>query len=100
MTIGVVPIGGIDDPVGVMLGVGVVLFEEINSFLSGFSIVVGRPGEILVRDIWRDAEEVVPLHQSSRKGMERDGLEIGRGGDELEDVINVVLLDVGGIHFR
>ena len=51
-----------------------------------------------MRGIWKDAEEVVPLHQSSGEGMNGDGLEIGRRGDELEDVIDVVLFDVGGIH--
>jgi len=32
--------------------------------------------------------------------MDGDGLEIGRRGDELENVINIVLFDVGGIHCR
>ena len=30
--------------------------------------------------------------------MDRDSLEIGRGGDKLEDVLDIVLLDVRGIH--
>ena len=98
--IGIIPIGRVYGPVGVMVGVRVVLLEEIDSLFSGFPVVVGGPGEVLVRGICRNAEEVVPLHQSSREGMDGDGLEIGRRGDELEDVIDIVLLDVRGIHFR
>lgn len=98
--IGVIAIGGVDGPVGLMMGVRVVLLEEINSLFSSFPVVVGGPGEVFVRGICRNAEEVVSLHQGSREGMDGDGLEIGRRGDELEDVIDVVLLDGRGIHFR
>ena len=47
-----------------------------------------------------NAEEVVSLHQGSREGMDGDGLEIRGRGDELKNVIDVVLFDVGGIHCR
>ena len=40
------------------------------------------------------------LHHGSGEVMDRNGLEVGRRGDELKDVIDVVLFDVGGIHFR
>jgi hypothetical protein len=96
----VVTIGGVDGPMRVMLGVCGVLFEKIDSLFSGFSIVVGGPGEIFVGSVCRDTEEVVSLHQGSRDSVDGDGLEIRRRGDELEDVIDGVLLDVGGVHFR
>ena len=40
----------------------------------------------------------MPLDQSFRESMDGDVLEIGRGGDELKDIIDVVLLDVSGLH--
>jgi len=100
VTVGVVAIGGIDGPVGLMLCVSVVPLEEIDGLSSGFPVVVGGPGEILVGNVWRDTEEVVSLHQGAREGVEGNGLEIRRRGDELEDVIDIVLLDVGGTYFR
>ena len=100
MSVGVITIRGINGPVRVMLGVGVVLLEEIEGLLPRFPVVVGGPGEIFVRGICRYAEEVMPLHHGSREGMDGDSLEIGGWRDELEDVIDVVLLDIGGIHFR
>ena len=98
MPIGIIPIGGVGGPVGVVLGEGVVLLEEIQSLLPGFSVIVGGPGEVLVGSVGRNAEEVVSLHQSSREGVDWDGLEIRGRGDELENVIDVVLFDVGGVH--
>ena len=100
VTVCVVAVGGIDRPVRVMLRVGVVLLEEIDSLFPSFPFIVGWPREILVGGIWRDVEEMVPLHQSSGECMGGDGLEIGRRGDELEDVFDTVLLDVGGVRLR
>ena len=98
--ISVVAVGGVDGPVGVMLGVAVVLLEEIQSLFPSFPVVIGGPGEVLVGSVRRNAEEVVPLHQGSREGVDGDGLEIRGRGDELENVIDIVLFDVGGIHCR
>ena len=100
VSVGVIAVGGVDSPVGEMLGVGVVLLEEIESLFHGFSVIVGRPGEILVGSVCGDTEEVVSLHQGSREGVDGDGLEIRGRGDELENVIDVVPFDVGGIHCR
>ena len=100
VTIGIVAIGGIDGPVRMMLRVGVVLFKEIDGFLSCHPVVVGWPRKILVRGIWGNSEKVMSLHQSSREGVDWNSLEVGRRGDELEDIIDVVPFDIGGIHFR
>ena len=100
MSISVIAVGGVDGPVGVMLGIAVVLLEEIYSLFPSFPVIVGGPGEVLVGGVYGNAKEVVPLHQGSREGMDGDGLEIGWRGDELENVIDVVLFDVGGIHCR
>ena len=97
VTIGVIAIGGVGNPVRVMLRVGVVLFEKIDSLFSSFAVVVGWPREIFVGGIGGDSEEVMPLDQSFRESMDGDVLETGRRGDELKDIIDVVLLDVRGI---
>jgi hypothetical protein len=39
------------------------------------------------------------LHQSSRDSVDGDGLEIGRRGDELEDVIDVCCSTLEGFIF-
>ena len=98
VTIGVIAIGRVGSPVRVMLRVGVVLLEKIDSLFSSFAVVVGWPREIFVGGIWGDSEEVVPLDQSFRESVDGDVLEIGRRGDELKDIIDVVPLDVRGIH--
>jgi hypothetical protein len=99
VTISIVSIGGVDCPVRVMVRVGIILFEQVNRLFSGLSIVVGWPGEIFLRSVWGNAEEVVPLHHCSREFMCGNGLEVGRRGDELKDVIDFVLFEAGRIHF-
>jgi hypothetical protein len=65
VTIGVFAIRGIGGPIRVMLCVRVVLLKQVDRLFSRLSVVVGWPGEVFVRSVRRDAEEVVPLHHSS-----------------------------------
>ena len=51
VTIGIVSIGGVGSPVWVMVRVGVVLLKQVDRLFSGFSVVVGWPGEIFVRSV-------------------------------------------------
>lgn len=62
VSISVIAIGGVDGPVWVMMGVAVVLLEEVYSLFPSFAVVIGGPGEVLVGSVRRDAEEVVSLH--------------------------------------
>ena len=94
----IVAVGGVRSSVWIVARVGVILLEQVDRLFSGFSIVVGWPREILVRSFWRDTEEVMSLHHSSGEAMDRNCLKIGRRRNEVKDVIDAVLLDVGGIH--
>ena len=65
MAVGIVSIGGVSGLVRVVVRLSVVLFKQFDRLLGGFAVVVGWPGEVFVGSIWRDSEEVVPLHHSS-----------------------------------
>ena len=98
VTIGIVAVGGVRSPVWIMVREGVILLEQVNRLLPSLSIIVGWPGEVLVRSFWRDTEEVMSLHHSPGEVMDGNCLEIGRRRNEVEDVIDAVLLDARGIH--